>query len=281
MIKVIVESGATKSDWRIIEGGRQTGQFICAGMNVSSMPVESVKSILSQGLEIIGPAAIEGFYLYAAGVVTDEIRNQITEHVRKVTDALDIEVQNDLLGAARAVCGRQKGIVAILGTGSNTCFYDGTGISQKVMAGGFILGDDGSGAVLGRLFLADYLKGLVPDPLKSDFESKFDSSYAGIVANVYKSSSPSGYLGKIAPLVVSHYDMQYAKELVDNNFRNFIKRSLKHYDTANYPVGVVGGFGTANREIFTKLCEEEGIKVNRFVMAPVEGLIDYHCGSKE
>lgn len=278
MVKVIVESGATKSDWRIIESGKQTGQILCAGMNVSSMPLEAIKATLSDGFKKIGSTEMEGFYLYAAGVVTPEIRTEITEHIKTLADVSEIEVQNDLIGAARAVCGHNKGIVAIIGTGSNTCFFDGENISQKVMAGGFILGDDGSGAVLGKLFLADYLKGLVPEPIKSDFESKFDSTYAGIVANVYKSESPSGYLGKIAPFVVSHYDEPYAKELVDRNFRNFITRSLKHYDTLNHPVGVVGGFGTANKDKFTRLCEEEGIKVGRFVMAPVEGLIDYHTG---
>ncbi|MCQ2119702.1 MAG: hypothetical protein MJY84_07255 [Bacteroidales bacterium] len=277
-MKILVESGATKSDWRIIEGDRQTGQFLCSGMNVSSMNMETITSTLSEGLSKAGCKTLEGFYLYAAGVVSDEIRRTLTDFVSGKVQVGEIEIQNDLLGAARSVCGHGKGIVAILGTGSNTCFYDGETISQKVMAGGFILGDDGSGAVLGRMFLADYLKGLVPEPLKSDFESHFDSSYAGIVANVYRSDSPSGYLGRIAPLVVSHYDEPYAKELVDRNFRNFIERSLLRYDTSLYPVGVVGGFGTANKDKFSRLCEEAGIKVGRYVMAPVEGLVEYHCG---
>ena len=98
------------------------------------------------------------------------------------------------------------------------------------------------------------------------------------MANVYKSDSPAGYLGSIAPLVVSHYSEPYARELVDRNFRNFIRRSLKKYDYRNHPVGVVGGFAGANREIFSRLCADEGITVCRYVMEPVEGLIEYHCG---
>ena len=277
-MKIIVESGATKSDWRLIENGVQTDSFLLGGMNVSSMPLESVLETIANGISKTGRTSVEGFYLYTAGIVTDEVRSRIRSHVESLVNVSDVDVQNDMLGAARSVCGHDSGIVAILGTGSNTCFYDGRTITQKVMAGGFILGDDGSGAVLGKLFLADYLKGLVPEPIKSDFESKFDSTYSGIVSNVYKSSSPSGYLGTIAPFVVSHYEEPYAKELVDRNFRNFIQRSLLHYDVRNYPVGVVGGFGNANREKFTRLCEESGIRVSRFVPAPIEGLIDYHCG---
>lgn len=278
-MKIIVESGATKSDWRLVEDGTQTGQFLLSGMNVSSMSLESVLQTISEGISKAGCSRLEGFYLYAAGVVTDEIRSVVVSHVRSLVDVDDVDFQNDMLAAARAACGHGKGIVAILGTGSNSCFYDGTGISQNVYAGGFILGDEGAGSALGKLFLADYLKGEVPEPLKSDFESSFAHTYPEIVANVYKSASPAGYLGTIAPFVASHYyDVPYAKELVDRNFCNFIRRSLMKYDYQSYPVGVVGGFGNANREKFSRLCEESGIRVSRYVPAPIEGLIDYHCG---
>ena len=277
-MKIIVESGATKSDWRLVEDGKQVGRYVLPGMNVSSMSLDAVKGTIREGISRCGTAAPEGFYLYTAGVVTPAIRNEIKEYAGSLAAISDFDFQNDMLAAARAVCGHSSGIVAIIGTGSNSCFYDGESISQKVYAGGFILGDEGAGSALGKMFLADYLKGEVPEPLKSDFESRFDSSYQAIVANVYKSDSPAGYLGSIAPLVVSHYSEPYARELVDRNFRNFIRRSLKTYDYRKHPVGVVGGCAGANREIFSRLCADEEITVSRYVMEPVEGLIEYHCG---
>ncbi|MGN1215397.1 MAG: ATPase [Candidatus Cryptobacteroides sp.] len=277
-MKLIVESGATKSDWRLVEDGKQVGQYLLPGMNVSSMSLDAVKRTLGEGLSRCGAANLEGFYLYTAGVVTPGIRASIHEYADSLISIGDFDFQNDMLAAARSVCGHSSGIVAIIGTGSNSCFYDGESISQNVYAGGFILGDEGAGSALGKMFLADYLKGEVPEPLKSDFESRFDSSYSAIVANVYKGPSPAGYLGSIAPLVVSHYSEPYARELVDRNFRNFIRRSLMKYDYLNHPVGVVGGFAGANREIFSRLCSECGIRVSRYVMEPVEGLIEYHCG---
>ena len=203
-MKIIVESGATKSDWRLVEDGKQVGRYVLPGMNVSSMSLDAVKGTIREGISRCGTEAPEGFYLYTAGVVTPAIRNEIKEYAGSLAAISDFDFQNDMLAAARAVCGHSSGIVAIIGTGSNSCFYDGESISQKVYAGGFILGDEGAGSALGKMFLADYLKGEVPEPLKSDFESCFDSSYQAIVANVYKSDSPAGYLGSIAPLVVSH-----------------------------------------------------------------------------
>ncbi|MBQ3942607.1 MAG: ATPase, partial [Bacteroidales bacterium] len=209
-------------------------------------------------------------------VVTPEIADELVKHLRSLAQIDEIEINNDLMGAARGACGHEPGIAAILGTGSNTCFYDGSTLSQKVYSGGYVIGDEGSGASLGKLFLADFIKGLVPDEIARDFAKEFDSSYAGIVQGVYRSASPSGYLGSLAPFILRHYSHPYAKALVDKNFQSFIDRSLLRYDTARYPVGIVGGFGWACKDIITPLLDNAGIKVSRFIKAPIEGLCEYH-----
>ena len=277
-MKVIVESGATKSDWRVLgTDGRQVRQFHRAGMNVSTMRLETVKDTLAGAIREEDLGAAEGFYLYTAGVVTDAIRSELEALLRALlTPSADIDIQNDLMGAARSVCGHGKGIAAILGTGSNTCFYDGKTLTQKVYAGGYVIGDDGSGAALGKLFLADYIKGLVPEPVAGDFAKAYDASYAAIVEGVYRSASPSGYLGSMAPFLLEHRDDPYVKQLIDRNFQAFIDRSLLRYDTARYPVGIVGGFGWACRDILTPLLETSHIRISRFLKAPVEGLCAYH-----
>ena len=282
-MKVLIESGATKSDWRVLgPDGKQVRQFLRGGMNVSAMRLETVKATLAEAIREEGLEEAEGVYLYTAGVVTDAIRSELTEAIRQALGASapagapDIDIQDDLVGAARAVCGPGSGIVAILGTGSNTCFYDGQNIHRKVYSGGYVIGDEGGGAVLGKLFLSDYIKGLVPEPVAGNFAKAYDASYAGIVENVYRSASPSGYLGSLAPFLLEHQDDAYVKALIDKNFQAFIDRSLLRYDVARYPVGVVGGFGWACRDILTPLLEEAGIRVSRFLKAPVEGLCGYH-----
>ncbi len=275
--KIIVESGATKSDWRVLgQDGREVKRFLRAGTNVSSMKLEDIKSTLTEAFASEGLDKAAGFYLYTAGVVTPEIADELVKHLRSLAQIDEIEINNDLMGAARGACGHEPGIAAILGTGSNTCFYDGSTLSQKVYSGGYVIGDEGSGASLGKLFLADFIKGLVPDEIARDFAKEFDSSYAGIVQGVYRSASPSGYLGSLAPFILRHYSHPYAKALVDKNFQSFIDRSLLRYDTARYPVGIVGGFGWACKDIITPLLDKAGIKVSRFIKAPIEGLCEYH-----
>ena len=274
---IIVESGATKSDWRKIdENGALVSRNILDGTNVSSMTMEKIKSVLTEGLEAVQTSKEDKFYLYTAGVITEDIRKELQEFILSLVDFKDIDIQNDLVGAARGALGHQSGVAAIMGTGSNTCFYDGKQVSQTVYSGGFILGDDGSASVLGKMFINDYLKKLIPEDVAKDFESRYDGSYANIVENVYRGSAPAAYLGGFAPFIMSHYDNPHIKHLVDTNFQNFIDRSLKTYDTETYPVGIVGGFAYACRDIFVPMCEKTGIKLTGIIKEPIEGLINYH-----
>jgi len=275
-MKVVIESGATKSDWRELVGGAVASQVLRDGMNVSSMPLERVKAVLTEGLSG-QDMPLEGVYLYTAGVVTDDIRTELEAHIRSLVNTREVDIQDDLMGAARAVCGREPGIAAILGTGSNTCFYDGEAVQQKVYSGGYVLGDEGSGATLGRLFLADLIKGLVPEGIAADFGRLFDGSYAGIVEAVYRNAAPSAYLGSLAPFILSYYDDPYIRRLVDGNFRAFIDRALSRYDCEHYPVGIAGGFGWACRDILGPMLEASGIRVTRFVKSPVDALCTYHA----
>ena len=275
-MKIIVESGATKSDWRLLEGGEQKARLLRDGMNLSTTSAEAVRETFSKTLAELGVRELEGFYFYTAGIVTPGLREEFSAAVRSVAKVEDIDIQDDMVGAARSVCGRSQGIVAILGTGSNACFYDGVEIHRNVLSGGFIIGDDGGAAALGRLFLRDYIKNLIPSEVAREFASEFDASYEAIVQGVYRSPAPAKYLGSLAPFIVSHCSDPYIKGLVEYNFREFITRSLLQYDTARYPVGVVGGFGYACREIFEPLAREAGVRIRSFEREPVDGLIAYH-----
>lgn len=274
---IIVESGATKSAWRILDSdGNIVREFFRMGMNVSTMRMEDVIGVISEAFLSEELYGCTEFYLYTAGVVTESVRKIISEHIRSISDIESIDVQDDLVGAARAVCGRQPGIVAILGTGSNACFYDGESVIRKVYSGGFIIGDEGSAATLGKLFLSDFIKNLVPADVAEDFSKEFKSDYASIVEGVYRSESPSGYLGSLAPFIVRHKDNPYIRSLIYGNFEAFADRILLKYDVENYPVGVVGGFGYACREIVEPLMAAKGVRLSCIMKAPIEGLCKYH-----
>ena len=277
---LIVESGATKGDWRVISpSGEESARFLAGGTNVSTMTADAVRRIITETSEKIAASGydIEKIWFYTAGIPTLEAKELLTGTFKTVFPDASIEIEDDLTAAARAACGHEKGITAILGTGSNSCQWDGEKIVKKIRTGGFILGDEGSASALGKAFIADFIKDLVPENIAADFRERFDGRYETIVENIYRSqTSPSGYLGGFAPFLMEYYESDaYIKGLVDNNFRSFIRRVLKQYETAD-PVGIVGGFGCALKEIFTRIAQEEGIKISGFQDSPIEGLIKYH-----
>lgn len=288
---IIVESGATKTDWCAAAPGMEPVNVKTAGMNLATMSGEAVGTIVSEAMEAFKKAGVTGdveeIHYYAAGLIVAEGETVPSQAVwldkvfRGLFPNAGIEYASDLLDAARAVCGHAPGIAAILGTGSNSCFFDGERIVKNVRSAGFILGDEGGGARLGRMFMSDFLKGLVPEPVSGEFARDFEVDYLTVVKNVYRGEAPSRYLGSFAPWILARYDRcEYVKELVDSNFRDFIERALKQYDIAAYPVGVVGGFGYAHREILKKVAEPYGIKFSAIIPAPIEGLVDYHLGRK-
>jgi len=276
----VIESGATKSDWRVIrEDGCQCSRHLGQGMNVSTMKMETIKSIMKEAADLMTEptAGISELHLYIAGVVTECIRHELAQTLALLFPNASIEIQDDLTAAARAICGHRPGIAAILGTGSNSCQYDGEKIIKRVYSGGYILGDEGSAASLGKKFLADFIKGLVPQHIAEVFAAGHDSSYGSIVEKVYRASgSPSAYLGSLAPFIASYYSDPYVKELVDDNFRSFFQRTIRQYDHDSLPVGIAGGFGNAMKDIILDIAKEEGIQISAFVEKPIENLIKYH-----
>ena len=278
-MKIIADCGATKSEWRVLHSDGNVSNLTAQGINASAMSAESIIRIISDIKEQISATDTSDaeIYLYMAGFPSDALKTEITDAFSQGFKVSHIEFQTDLTAAARAICGHRPGIAAILGTGSNSCQYDGEKIVKQVYSGGFILGDEGGAATLGRLFISDFIKGLVPSEIAEDFKSRFPSDYSSIVASIYKSAgSPSGYLGSLAPFIMEHYGHPYIKELVDGNFRSFFRRCIKQYDTDTFSVGIVGGFGYALQETIRSIASEEGISISVFLRDPISGLLEYH-----
>lgn len=263
--KLIIDCGATKADWLLSDGIR----FRTPGFNLVQTPPEQLAFILDDAASQLGSGIGEVFF-YAAGLVGEP-----PVKLDAWFPGATVEYASDMLGAARAVCGRKPGIAAIIGTGANTCQYDGTQITRNVHCGGFILGDEGSAAVLGKLFLTDYLKGFVPDGLAEAFSQQFPADYPSLVKSVYGSPAPARFLGSLAPFLLQRYATEeYVKELVDNNFRLFFERTVMQYDSL--PLGIVGGFGYACRDILATIGKEYNVTFTSIAASPLEGLIKYH-----
>lgn len=266
MNKLIVDCGATKADWVLGDGKTS---IRTPGFNLAQTPREQLHRILDEVSFRLG-SDIGEIHFYAAGLVGNP-----PVDLGQWFPGASIEYASDMLGTARAVCGREPGIAAIIGTGANTCQYDGASISRKVNCGGFILGDEGSAAVLGKLFLTDYLKGFVPKELADEFAAQFPADYPSIVKEVYGSVAPARFLGSLAPFLHAHYaTCEYVKNLIDNNFRAFFERTVRQYD--QLPLGITGGFGYACRDTLRALGQEYGICISTISASPLEGLLRYH-----
>jgi len=274
---LIIDSGATKADWCLVDGGSVVRRFKTAGINVSVLTSDEVEAISREASDGLGSPSVSAVYLYAAGMI--EGSGSAVEAADILSSAFGgapVDGASDMLAAARAVCGRDEGVCAILGTGSNSCLFDGSNIVHTVRSGGFILGDEGGGACLGKLFLADYIKGLVPEPLSAEFGAAFEVDYMTVVRKVYKEPAPSAYLGGFAPWILEHRSDPYAAALVERNLTDFFERSLLRHGRPDLPAGFVGGFAAACEPQLRAVARRCGIRVSRILSSPMEGLVEYH-----
>ncbi len=272
---VIVEAGGTKSSWACVAGGKVV-RFRTAGINASVMPVKRVLAVVCEGSGQIGIPAeeVEQVRFYGAGLASTESILVIGNVLRNVFPSAEVVCGTDLLAAACAAFGHEEGIVAILGTGSNSGLYNGSNIVRNIRPGGFILGDEGSGSALGKAFISDWIKGLLPEAVAKNFDQEYHLTYGEIVEKVYRGDNPAGYLGSFAPFIFSQADNEYVDGLIDRNLRSFVERVLMQYDLKQYEVAIVGSFGSACREILERIAPDYDLKIKAFVPDPMDGLID-------
>lgn len=266
---LVIEAGATKTEWAV--SGREVMRFRTAGINCSVMPLEAIVNVVAEAEEYLRDISVDitEIRFYGAGlsiIVLDKA-------FKSVFPNAVIAYGSDLLAAARAAWGRDKGIVAILGTGSNSGFYDGSTIVENIRSGGFILGDEGGGVSLGKALIADHLKGLLPKELERRLSETYDVSYGNIVRNVYRGQNAAGYLASFAPFVLENRDIEGVDAMIEDNLRNFVRRVLLRYDVGSYDVAVIGSFGCVCREDLVRIGKEYGVRFAEFIKSPVEVLV--------
>ena len=271
---IIADSGSTKTDWALID--KSPIRFSTRGINPVVLNENTVRDILVNELlpNIADPACVDKIRFYGAGCTVAKIpvMEQILHDL--FPNAHDILVASDMLGAAISVCGSSMGIAAILGTGSNSCLFDGEKIIQNTPCLGYILGDEGGGAVLGKLFLNGILKGTLPASLCQKFFAETGLTQEVIINNVYRGEAPNRFLASMSPFIHANLEVPELRELVVNSFRAFFSKNIRQYGHPEMPVNFVGSMAFHYESELRQAAELEGFVVGRLIKSPIEGLID-------
>lgn len=275
-MKLIADSGSTKVDWRAI---REDGSVISVqteGINPVFLDKASMTDIFRQKLLPVTGSGVKEIHFYGAGVVSATISDTLSECFRAVFPESVCTSASDVLAAARALCGHAEGIACILGTGSNSCFYNGREITKNVKAGGFILGDEASGGVLGRKLISDYIKGLLPKEIEEEFTCRYGLDYAKIVDKVYKQPLPSRFLASFSPFLNEFRHHPHIDRLLRGSFDEFFKRNISQYDYKKYSVNLVGSVAYYYQDLLKETAAENGMTIGRILKSPIDGLVEYH-----
>lgn len=275
-MKLIAESGFTRTEWALVEDNHLVQRVFTEGLNPFFQTRREISRSVRLGLpESFFKKKLDQVYYYGAGCSSYEKKNILGASL-VAQFKTPIQVESDLLAAARGLFKCEAGIACILGTGSNSCFYDGKIIVKNVKAAGYILGDEGSGAVLGKLFLADLLKGLAPKELANEFHEKFRISVNDVMESVYNLPFPNRFLGTIAYFLGDYMDNEYVYNLLTNNLRSFFNRNVCQYDYINYPIRFVGSLAYAYPDILQEVAQEFGVEIDVIEETPMNGLIEFH-----
>lgn len=279
---LIADSGSTKTDWVLIRHVDHTvvATFQTQGINPVHQTPDTIRSIIATIPSNL--PSITQLFFYGSGCIPTYIPF-MQQLLSESLHCSDVQVFNDLLGAARALCGHEVGIACILGTGSNSCLYDGNNIISNTPPLGYILGDEGSGAVLGRTLLNALYKGMLPEDLRFQFESDYGVTLPDIIQRVYREPMANRWLASLAPFVCRHLDCTSLRKMVVDHFCRFFRHNLSQYDVnqlpvqiANLPVHAVGSIAWYFREQLNDAAVVEGFQLGRVVQSPMEGLIAFH-----
>ncbi|WP_337044031.1 N-acetylglucosamine kinase [Emticicia sp. 17c] len=276
---LIADSGSTKTDWRILQNNTVVGQIQTVGFNPYYQDTDSIANELKQTLLPYCQDDIHEVYFYGTGVTSTEKADIIEKALRQVFERLwSVNIQSDVVGAAKAACGHHKGIACILGTGSNSCYFDGEKIAFQVPPLGFWLGDEGSGGHLGKSLVLSYLHKEIPIDLRQLFEEKYGvMDRLTILDNAYQKPFPNRYFASFSRFLHENLQHQFCHNLVANCFTQFFdKYILKYPMCSEAALNFVGSVGFYYENILREVASSKNLMVGNVLGAPINGLVKYH-----
>jgi len=273
---LLAESGSTKTEWCLVDRDGIAEHFLSDGINPFFQTRKEISRLVRLQLpQIFFRAKINNIYFYGAGCSSIEKKNVVKASLEAQFKTPSV-IESDLLGSARALFQDEAGIACILGTGSNSCFYDGENIIKNVKSLGYILGDEGSGASLGKVFLSDCLKGLAPKELIEPFYKKYKIDPDEIMDYVYSKPFPNRLLSVLSFFLYEYLEHPYVNNLVRRNLRSFFERNILQYEYTEFPIRFVGSVAKMYSFILREIAQEIGIYIDVIIENPIKGLIEYH-----
>ncbi len=273
---LLADSGSTKTEWCLILANSDPVTTYSAGLNPFYHTVDTIAAEITEQVITDIPVA-DRIYFYGSGCAGDEAIGRMTAALKKVYGDIPVEVDSDLLGAARAICGHKEGVACILGTGSNSCHYDGKGIADQVPVLGFILGDEGSAGSFGRRILQAYFYREMPEELRSWLEENFDMARTAILDAVYKKPHFNTFIASFTRMFAEFADHPWVISMLQEGIGEFLERHVIKYHTGpDVPVGFVGSVAYHNQAVVRASLARKGLTPGNFIKTPMEGLRAYH-----
>lgn len=275
---LIADSGLTKTDWRLVLNDNSVISFETKGLSPFFCSDEDYRTALQTSFpKDVDPSNVSHLFFYGSGCAGEEKGQKAQNALKSIFTEADVKVFSDLLGAARSLFADGKGVIAILGTGSNIAFYDGIKVIHRTPSLGFVLGDEGSGAFIGKQLLQSYFYSLMPLALSERFKSQFNIELSVVLDKVYAQPKPSAYLASFVPFVKENINEVFIQQLVYSVFDSLYEKHLKVIPELNlYGLGVIGSIGSVFKDVLLKIANDKGFEVKGFSQYPIEALTKYH-----
>lgn len=287
---LIADSGSTKTDWCLCNKGTVLQNIQTQGINPYHQTEEAIEQVLreellpqfeTQGSRIKAQSSGSSIIFYGAGCANETACNRVKTAISKVLNAAAITIHSDLLGAARALCGHEEGIACVLGTGSNSCLYNGKEIIANIPPLGYILGDEGSSAVLGRRLVGDCLKNQLPEAVRDEFLAEYGLTQEIILEKVYRQPLANRFLASLTPFLSKHKEVPEVHKLLVESFVDFFVRNVKQYRRPWLPIHFVGSIANAFSAELKEAAESLGMELGTIMQSPMKGLIMYHTEEQQ
>ena len=278
-IHIIIDAGATKTEFVVMQGKELAHQFFATGINANYSTDEQIDKVFDhfvQSLpkEYLKPAQIT---YYGAGCAGEQNAMRIAAVIAKYFTSASFKIYSDLMEACHALCGKQPGLVAILGTGSSSCLYDGAQIVKRAPSLGYLIGDEGSGTHLGKKLVSAYMMEKLPMYLLDEIEKTFDINPPKVIQRIYRKASPNKFFASFSPFIQKYVDDPVIKNLCKEAFAEFFDNQIGYYDKMTYEsVSLMGSVAFYFREVIEEVAAENNISLGTIIGSPMPQLIEYH-----
>jgi N-acetylglucosamine kinase-like BadF-type ATPase len=274
---LVADSGSTKTEWKVLKDGIPLESIFSSGINPYFLSHKEIYELLVKELKGLSPYSFRKIFFYGTGCNSEAKNNTVRDALNRFFPAVDVFIGSDLLGAARSLCQNEPGIACIMGTGSNSCFYNGSQIVSNVAPLGYILGDEGGGAVIGRKLISGILKKQLPQKIIDSFFDTYKLSPSEILENVYMKPFPNRFLGRFAKFISLNIEIPELQDIIISSFDDFLKRNVLQYpESKTLPVHFTGSIAYYFRPFIEDLLTRNNLRRGIITLSPMENLIKYH-----